>query len=343
MGSEDQHKVLANANKQQKLFFLFALSIGLILFLSDFHVSQAALHEDFNDLDFEIASSELQSFENCSTAVPKVKAPSDFTTKPIWMSMAPFVISDSFHKELINPLTGTSAGGKSFYASMKGKLRHCIGNGQTVTCLNVHPGVEMNKGFPDSLSDKFYSKYILILRNPMTSFPATYNAKSTKYSGTVGQLPEENWREARDDWFEGMIELWKKTIVTWKETKNYDVGMYFVYEDLYDMKKGPLLMKNLRSFLIEAGFNVASEHELNCIWYNAVGEENLRRFRKLRYDYEDYIPGFTSIQKERILQELEDTKQKFTNDTQLVEILDRYIGEINSRLKIDVPATKSEK
>ena len=177
----------------------------------------------------------------------------------------------------------------------------------------------------------------------MTSFPATYNAKSTKYSGTVGQLPEENWREARDDWFEGMIELWKKTIVTWKETKNYDVGMYFVYEDLYDMKKGPLLMKNLRSFLIEAGFNVASEHELNCIWYNAVGEENLRRFRKLRYDYEDYIPGFTSIQKERILQELEDTKQKFTNDTQLVEILDRYIGEINSRLKIDVPATKSEK
>ncbi len=338
MGSESQQKSIASATKQGKFFLLFALVVGLILLCStDLSISNAAMHEDYHDSSLQILrASDLQPYENCSSAVPNVpKAPSNFTTKPIWMSMTPFVISDAFHKTLINPLTGTTSGAKSYYSSMRGVLRHCIGNGQTVTCLNVHPAVEMKPGMPDSSSKDFYSKYILVLRNPMTSLPATYNAKSNKYSKTEGQLSEDTWRAARDQWFEGMIDIWKKTLVTWNETKNYDIGMYLVYEDLYDIKRGPLLMKKLRSFLIEAGFNVAPDEDLNCIWYNAVGEDNLKRFSKLRYDYDDYIPGFTSSQKDAMLNMLEETKKEISTDSQLVGILERYIDEIKKGLKID--------
>jgi hypothetical protein len=338
MGSESQEKFVTYSRRQQQLFYLGVFVSVLFLFTFGGGDGSGPFPNPH-----EISASELEPYSNCSNTVPTVKGPTNFTTKPIWVSMAPFVISDNFHKTLINSLTGTSQGGKSFYASVKNKLRHCDGMGQTVTCLNVHPGVEMNKGFPDKISDKFYSKYIMVIRNPMTSIPATYNAKSEKYSGTVGQLSQNSWREARDKWFEGMLGVWKNTILTWNETKNYEVGMYLVYEELRDLYKGPILMKELRQFLLEAGFSVASEDELNCIWYNAVGEANLKQFRKLKFDYEDYFPMYTIEQRKLMLKEVKDLKAQLSDDKRLGEILDTYIRDISFNMRIDrLPVNKSE-
>ena len=356
MGSEALHKIKNNADKQRKIFLLCtALCIVFMFFSKDlgtfFH---EGTEEDFHDLKTAInphdaslkgfgtnESLDLNAFKKCSTNVSSFKAPETFTTKPIWMAMPPYTISDPFHKKLINPLTGTSAGAKSFYASMKGKLRHCIGNGQSVTCLNIHPSIEMNNGMPDSYSDRFYSKYIIILENPMTSIPSGYNAKSEKYGGTVGQMGEEEWRKARDLWFEGMLKSWKETITTWNSTKNYAIGMYLVNEDLYDTEKGPSTVSALRSFLNESGFAVAPEEDVECIWFNAVGEESITRFHKFHYDYEDYFPGFTQNQKDLMLKELKELKNEFATDVQLVQVLDRYCEEIESRLKIDKSADDS--
>ena len=292
------------------------------------------------------SSLDLTRFEQCSTAIPNVKASdstSTYTTKPLWLTMIPFAIPESLHKSLINPLTGTTSGAKSFYASIKGQLKHCIGNGQSVTCSNVHPGVEMNKGMPDSLSNGYYSKYIMVIRNPMGYFPQSFNAKSAKYSGTVGQTPEEEWRKARDEWFENMWGEWKKTITTWRDTTKYDIGMYLVYEDLYDVNKGPEMMKQLRSLLMEAGFDVAPEEDLGCIWYNAVGKEDLERFHRLHYDYEDYIPGYTQEQKNYLLKEMEVMMKEFEGDSTLVEILGGYMKDIESKMRIDVASVVAVK
>jgi hypothetical protein len=348
MGSESEEKIRSTSNRQRAMLAVCMMAVCLLLvpLSHDFNASLGTdemdlgkisssnepIHVKFPSSDKEVV--DLSQYQHCEKETPSVKGPDTFTTKPIWTVMMPFTISEALHKNLINSLTGTRAGGKSFYASMKKKLKHCIGNGQSVTCLNVHPSVEMNKGMPDSKAPQFYEKYIMILRNPMTLFPAAYNAKLAKYSGTVGQLSEEEWRKSRDQWFDGMLEAWKNSIVTWRET-TYDLGMYLVFEDLFNMKRGTETMKKLRVFLLDAGFEVASEEELSCILFNVVGKDDLKQFQLKRYLYDDYIPGYTVEQKNSMLSKLRTMKEEFQNDSELCRILDEYMEDIDSNIKID--------
>jgi hypothetical protein len=347
MGSETEEKVRSYSNQQRKIIALcMAVCLMLVPLSQDFHASLgtdginidhiSSIHDPIHVNLPSSTNDNLDIYQHCEQEeAPSVNSPGTFTTKPIWTAMMPFTLAESFHKNLINPLTGTTAGGKSFYSSVKGKLRHCIGNGQSVTCLNVHPNVEMTKGMPDSKASEFYGKYIMVLRNPMTSFPATYNAKSAKYSGTVGQLPEEQWRDVRDQWFDGMLEAWRNSIVTWSQT-TYDLGMYLVFEDLFNMERGIGSMKKLRVFLQEAGFEVATEDELSCILYRAASKEDmLKKFQKRRYEYDDYIPGYTVEQQNKMLNEFLRMKKEFSNDSELIRILDQYEEEIQTTIKID--------
>lgn len=168
----------------------------------------------------------------------------------------------------------------------------------------------------------------------MTVIPAGYNAKAAKYSGLIGQLPEKEWRRVRDEWFDGMLESWEKLIVTWKATK-YNVGMYLVYEDLLDFDRGVETMKKLRLFLLKEGFEVIPQEDLGCIWFKAVGKDTLERYYRKRYDYDDYIPGFTMEQKDKMIQRLRRMTQDFHKDYELVSILEKYINDIENNIKID--------
>ena len=201
----------------------------------------------------------------------------------------PFTISDGMLSQLIASMTGNSRGARNYYRSGSGFSR-CIGNGESVTCTNNHPYLELGRGLPDSGMDTYNSKYILVLRNPLTNFPATYNLKSATYQGTVGQISEDEWRTARDTWLKTQVEGFKSQVNRWKETK-LDLGMYLVYEDLFDPKKGLIVMKKLRSLFVDEGFKVVEEKDLACAWYNGIGLENLQRHQQFHYNYEDYMPG----------------------------------------------------
>ena len=337
MGSESQNKMQSNFKRRQKAFVCFAaLCIIFLLFSSSYRdPTDAAKHGVFkkaSQAPKEITALELKPYQNCSSAVPTIPEGSESSaTKPIFFSMPPFQVSELVEKNLINKLTGTSHGSKSFYAK-KGGQRHCQGGSQTFTCINVESGTAMERR-----ASQFHNKYILALRNPMTYLPSYTNAKAAKYHNQVGQMEEVVWKDTRKKFWDDMIDTWKQHVLTWHESKAYNVGMYFVYEDLYDMDKGPILMKTLRLLLLEAGFtNVALEEDLSCIWYNSVGEENLRRFRKLRYDYDDYIPAYTVAEKDSLLlKTLQDVKDKVADDARLVEIMESYLKDIETHIRIE--------
>mmetsp|Transcript_1367 Transcript_1367/g.2094 ORF Transcript_1367/g.2094 Transcript_1367/m.2094 type:complete len:122 (+) Transcript_1367:238-603(+) len=116
--------------------------------------------------------------------------------------------------------------------------------------------------------------------------------------------------------------------------------MYLVYEDLMDVEKGPETMKKLRTLLSAEGFNVAEEEDVACIWYNAIGKESLERHHKLHYDYEDYIPGYTTAQKEAMLKELSDMMKEYENDDALVDVLAMYKSDVEKNMRIDEVTAK---
>ena len=349
MASDAQRKILISINKRHKRFSGFCAALLILSIISTLihdsrelpgRVVMASSPQEKETVP-EVAPKvpvdpwDLTRLDHCANAVPNVKALSEAqsTAKPILLTAAPFTFSFGLNKKLIDKLTGTLTGSKYFYTAVRHKIKHCIGHGLTVTCGNEHPYIEMS-GFPKKFYKTFHSKYIMVLRNPMTSFPASFYGKSARYSNTVGQLPEKEWRMSRDIWFGEMVEEWKKMIVTWHKTK-YELGMYIVYDDLFDAAKGPGIMKELRSLVKDAGFNVAPEEDLDCIWYNAVGKANLEKFHTSGFEYDDYIPGYTQEQKVILLQELQTLKIELRKDERLGRILDRYIQEIMINLRID--------
>ena len=185
-------------------------------------------------------------------------------------------------------------------------------------------------GGPDPKKDKFFEKFILVLRNPRTVLPAFSNEKAFKYHGlTQGtQVSEKEWKETRDQWFDNMIKDWSSTIETWKEAKNYQTGMYLTYEDLMDIKKGPSALKKLRSLLVDADFDVIPEDEMSCLWYKSVEKKDVEQYNSFGYEYEEYLPSFTTQQKEKMMKALKDLIEKYEDDKELLTVLETYLSDI---------------
>lgn len=292
MGSEAVEKV-GRGDKKRKEIMVVVFGIFLLFFFFSeeklIEVELPATMHQMTDRDQNTGdggtnrgtlSMKLPPQAKCNAVLNSKEAGSsdkEWTTKPIWLNMYPDTINEKVHKRLINPLTGTKAGGKSYYASSKGTLRHCIGNTQTVTCSNIHPRVPFREGQLDEKLEKgvFYDKYIMMVRNPMFGLFVAYNAKAQKYSGLVGQALEEDWKKLRDEYFESMVDNWKDFFVTWRKTK-YNVGMYLVYEDLFRYSTGPDTLQTLGTFLRNAGFGViigdgggdGGDDEILCLWHS---------------------------------------------------------------------------
>lgn len=215
-------------------------------------------------------------------------------------------------------------------ASIRGQLKHCIGKGQTVTCL----ASAENSQSANAKYETFHNKYIVLVRNPMTGFPAGYNIKSQKYRGLQGQNPIQEWRSVRDKWGMTAVQSFTDVIVQWNATK-YDVGMYLVYEDLYRADRSLQVMKDLRAFLIEAGFQVVSEEDLPCVWYHAIGKETIAQFYSTGYEYADYVPGYLPQHKKQMLEDMAQFRKVAEKDSKLVAILDRYMEDIGNNMVMD--------
>jgi len=253
--------------------------------------------------------------------------------KPIWFITPPNHISENTYRTLINTMTGTSYGGKSYITSIRGQLKHCIGKGPTVTCL----ASSENSQSANAKYETFYDKYIILVRNPMTGFPAGYNLKSQKYRGLQGQNPIQEWRSVRDQWGMTAVKPLKDVLEQWNATR-YRVGMYLVYEDLYRVDRSLQVMKDLRNFLLQAGFRVVSEEDLPCVWYHAIGKETIAQFSSTGYEYGDYVPGYLPQHKKQMLEDMQVFREKVLekdDDSKLVAIIDRYMKDIEENMVMD--------
>ena len=291
-----------------------------------------------------LAAIEIESTVNCtrilsqvSSILPTAGLKNDHLLKPIFFNSYPSTFPSSFSQQVITLLTNLPRGMKSFYASSKNRLRFCIGDTLTATCENIHPVVDMND--PNKRYNTYYSKYILALRNPMRSFPASAYGKLVAYHGLQGQMPEENWKSLIDQYLkEDLWKNWKSIITAWQESK-FDLGMYFVYEDIFSKEKGPRVLQKMALLLQEAGFEVpvlkdniegTVDEKMYCLW------SSLEKPSGGVHDYSDwdYTPGYTDDQLSFLSKAMEELKSDMNNQSnfELVEILQSYQEEIEGSM-----------
>jgi len=328
MGTEAEKKSFLNF-RRRRLNFLYCALTAILLTLCAVTYKTNLFSEAGNRVEFD-----LNKFRECTISFKPPKAQSEWKTKPIWLPTYPTSLEESTHKSIIQKLTGLAHGGKSYYASSKGSLRACFGATETATCSNIHPMVDMAGG-PDKKMDKFYPEYIMAIRNPLTAIPAFLNEKQIKYHGVKGQMMEEDWRKNRDVYIISLVEEWKSVLAAWKKDSSYKTGMYLVHEDLYDVDKGPAALERLSNILRAAGFNVAPKEDIPCIWFNAIGEDRLQQNRERKYEYNDYIPGYTKAQQRLLLNTLSNLIDEYKEDEELTSILQTYTKIIKKYTRID--------
>lgn len=346
MGSESKEKkiLLDNKKRRSNVALSCLLTVALLLILK-VYVNQDEFKLKMSVIAFEQrqareppAKVDFNSFKDCRTSFqpPPPKAKGEWSTKPLWLASHPNSLEDNTHRNLVNSITGLNAGGKSFYASSRPQqLRQCFGVTETATCSNIHPIIEMGNGGPEGKQDVFFQQYIMAIRNPRTVLPAFHNGKAIKYHGVKGQVPEEDWRKHRDEQMQNMMDGYKVVLKTWKSLKNYQVGMYIVYEHLLDLQKGPALLLRLARLLRQAGFVTAPDEDIPCMWYRALGRPALEQYRSRGYEYEGYIPGYTKAQRDLMMRELSSLMADYSDDPDLVSILKEYHDDIRDNTRID--------
>jgi hypothetical protein len=280
---------------------------------------------------------DLAHLENCTVSFvlsPNSKIPG----KPLWMPSYPGSGAASASKQgdvmkpIVNALSGLNAGSKNYHMSSK-RLRRCKAlagpSNPTAVCTNGHP---MTPVGPEAQTEEFDSRVILVIRNFRDAYPAFHNDKAIAYHGAKGQVDKNEWRKFRDQYLSGSFGQWKETITVWKTMEYYRIGMYFPFETILDPQKGPSLMQRLGEQLAAAGFVVAPPDQMPCIWYRAVHGEHKRQAQ-----FYKYIPGYTIVQRDYLLAEMDKFIQEMSEDKELVAILKEYRVDIRDNTQIDIP------
>jgi hypothetical protein len=275
-------------------------------------------------------------YENCKVSWDPPAPKKEWKTKPMWLPSFPGSGSTGptgkgdILRPLINGVTGLNSGAKFYHASGK-NLKRCKGLDETATCSNGHPITAIK---PEKQADNFHPSVLMGIRNFRTAFPTYFQDKAIAYHGATGQVDEDDWRQTRDKFYASAFEDWKGLVMTWKEMKEYDIGMYLEYEALMDPGRGPETLIRLAVKLKNAGFNVAPAKDIPCIWFQAVKDEpsRLKEFMK-------YTPGFTFDQQQFILKELEKFIKEVSDDKDLVAILQEYYTDTRDNTPIDQPSS----
>ena len=254
--------------------------------------------------------------------------PKEEWQKPIWFVTLHNSFPDNAHRLLIRNLTLLFNGGKSFYTSMKGKLRHCIGDTETATCAI--------SDLPTKNFQNYSRKYMMYIRNPLTALPYSANMKDVKYHSLEGQMTVDKWRKTRDEWLTKMMEEWIGSIETWRKSPDFDIGLYIVHEDLMDPHKGPDVLREMAKIFREAGFDTIEDGKIPCAWLMSLGADNIQQHHMRGYEYNDYIPGYTKKQKKFIIDKVTAYMAEVgDSDKPLASILKRYIDDIRVNTVLD--------
>ena len=277
-------------------------------------------------------AADVSAFSTCDDQ-PIVVAPLSKDVPPphpFWLSSYPSSGANAIGN-IVRGLSGDIHGShKSYYAKSKG-MKKCFGGAAaTVTCEQIHPIVGIGPT-PENQVQKFQSKILLALRNPLTVAPASYQDKAERYHHAEGQVSVDSWRQFRDAWLEnGVYDGWQNVTTTWHDMKGYEgIAMYLPFEHLLDTEKGPELTLRLAHVLKEAGFPVAADKDIPCVWYQAIGQ-HLKSTHPL-YEYAtDYVPAYTSKQKKYLVQRMGQLSERYPDDADLQEILAEYSTDIEN-------------
>lgn len=216
-------------------------------------------------------------------------------------------------------------------------LDHC--NQNVATCKTHWPTISYrNKTQPKGRVDRMHHRYVALVRNPIHSIPSYFNYKwesTHRVKGHTVQGNEQDWREARDRWLDHNLQDWRNLFTLWRQ-QPYELAFYMAYEHLTDSVKGPETFIRLAQELRSAGFtSVAPDEDIPCLWYRVVKEGRVRNGDAKTQRKHKYVPGFTIQQKGMILSMLEQVKNEFSNETELVDLLTEYQEDIEVNIRID--------
>ena len=135
-----------------------------------------------------------------------------------------------------------------------------------------------------------------------------------------------------------MVEGWITQIQEWRDSQ-FDIGMYIVYEDLMDPKRGPEVVRQLAKVFKQAGFDTIDDEQIRCAWMTSIGVESIKEYHvNNKYEFGDYIPGYTKKEKQFMVEKLSEYMNNIKssdNGDGLVKILNRYIDDIQGNAVID--------
>ena len=267
----------------------------------------------------QVDLSVLDKQQQCVPVETSTPKPKEEWHKPLWFVTAHHTFEDSVHRELIKNITNLKVGGKSFYASIKGSLRHCIGTTETASCAT--------SDLPTKQFENYQNMYVLVIQNVKTVMPLATNKKNIKYHGIEGQMTIESWRSTRKEWFEQMVEGWIAQIQEWRDSQ-FDIGMYIVYEDLMDPKRGPEVVRQLAKVFKQAGFDTIDigiddddDEQMTCAWMTSIVVESIKEYHaNNKYEFGDYTPGYTKKEKQFMVEKLSEYMNKTSNQVVIMEI-----------------------
>jgi hypothetical protein len=284
--------------------------------------------------------------ENCTVSfqAPAVRKDESQWRKPFWIPSFPSSGASNptnkgdLSKDLIGQLTGLANNKpvKNYHMSMKKRLKRCHGVSETVACTQGHPITPIQ---PETQTQNFQPRAIVFVRNFATAFPASVTDKNIAYHNAKTQNTVPEYRKLRDEWMEPTFTSWARLLDWWRTSEAYDVAMYVPFEDLMTTNReaARTILQQLATTLKEGGFETASSNEdLDCIWYTTIREEWTRQQAIM-----DYIPMYTSAQKEWMEVQLQQYIQLISSSSQnggdasLITLLNRYLGDVKSHLLLE--------
>lgn len=163
------------------------------------------------------------------------------------------------------------------------------------------------------------SSAIVLIRNPMNSFPSKANRQYESDTGINShskQCPEKYWLEWRDKMFDRHLKLWEQLIDYWYESYPASNRFTLPYEDLVDNELGVHASYQMGRFLIRTG--VVAEVDMtmekaDCVWREVVAADRSNR-RSQIHRKKTYRPTFTAKQLNLILECIKRLLLKYRNE-----------------------------
>lgn len=279
--------------------------------------------------------------QNC----PRLPAVTAMAGRPVWVAGYP---GSGF--DLVTPLVAAITGltAVDIYRHHSCTVPLQAGAALTGACLTHWPLVPHDSPASVAVSTGiFYSpRAILVMRNPAQAIPSYHTrwwGAQQKIHGNHDQPPKSDWIEWRDKRFEHHLLMWKMSIVEWQRgipaANIRGVSMYVPFEELVDVKSGPVLTTALaRQFISTLGPKnpVADVHQAACLWRRTVDDEDQQHDVKAKRRYE---ATYTPLQKDLFLQTLDDLLLAYASpskkETVLTKILQRYRADIANLLTLD--------